>query len=286
MKLQKSKPSLSGKLWGYFINALGILATLAIALGGLFLVQNGLAREQEKLLSAGGAVELPPPIAEIEVMDAADAVTYSPLTEEELLQVAADLAGPVDIRLHEPLQGQLSMVQAVECAQTWLEDFLMVYLGVSGLSSEEYRTSCYLWTPETGESDQETRPWLSYWSVSLTNQEIEASFLLNAMSGQILEASVGCTALVEHQSHKDLIALLDAYSASFGVDGDDTIIFSGESGTEFKKLPWYQSVGDNGLYTGMMAASTVSESADDSGILISQELFTIRLYLGLDPETK
>lgn len=283
MKLQKIQQTSTKRSGGYFVNFLGILAALAIAFGGLFLVQGGLAREEEKLMAAGGMLELPPPITEMEVTDTGDTIINTLLTEEELLRVAASLTEPVDVRLHEPLQGQLSMSQAVECAQTWLEDFMMPLLGISGPSIAQYRTNCYLWTPETGKSDQEAQPWLSYWSVSLSNQEIEASFLLNAVSGQVLDVLVGCTAPVEHQDQEDLIALFDAYTSSFGEYGNHTIIFNGESDFGAKKLPWYQPIGDNGLYTVMMASSTISMSRGaDSNTLVSQELFSIHLYLSLD----
>lgn len=283
MKTQKR--NLSGKSGRYFINLLGILAALAVAFGGLFLVQSGLAREQERLLEAGGIVELPPPTAEIEIADAEEIMVGRLLTEEELIQITTALSEPVDIRLHEPLQGQLTMVQAVEYAQNWLEDFLIINLGITGLSSGEYRTTCYLWTPEAGQEEQETRPWLSCWSVSLINQEIEAFFLLNAVSGQILDASVGCTAPVEHQSFQDLLALFNAYTSSFGLESANGISGSQVIDNGGIKLPWFQNIGDKGLYTMIQASSvdSVFESSD-SGTIVSREIFSIRLSLGLGLE--
>lgn len=287
MKSQKKQLTPTKRHGVYLINFLGILAALMIAFGGLFLVQGGLAREQEKLLAAGGMVELPPPMTAIEITEAGDTIVNTLLTGEELLQIAASLAEPVDIRLHEPHQGQLSMSQAVECARTWLEDFLMPLLGITGSSSPQYRTACYLWTPETGESDQESRPWLSYWSVSLNNQEIEISFLLNAVTGQVLDVSAGFASPVEYQSQKDLVALINAYTASFGMDSDGTIISGLVTESGAKKLPWYQRIGDSGLYTVLMAGSTAVMSEDsDSHTLVSQEIFNIHLYLSLDSGEK
>lgn len=124
MQSQKTARSV---LW---INLLGFLSALAVALGGWVLVQGVLSMEEKTLLSGGGQVELYRE-GSIAAAESKDISVSEPLTEEELVQVIAALESREEILLHEPGQEQLSMTGAIRCGMSWLEEIFVPYLGVS-----------------------------------------------------------------------------------------------------------------------------------------------------------
>ena len=152
---------------------LGILAAIAIAFGGLALVEVRLAAEEDRILDAGGEMRIIQ--VQTQKMEAQDvdeaAVRQAELTQEELAQAVECLKRGGDRHLHEPQAGQLSMAQAVDCGKGWTEEFLLPRLGLEpdeGGEAREYKVGCFLWAREedAGEESGEA-PWLSYWAVEL-----------------------------------------------------------------------------------------------------------------------
>lgn len=127
---------------------LGILAAIAIAFGGLALVEVRLAAEEDRILDAGGEMRIIQ--VQTQKMEAQDvdeaAVRQAELTQEELAQAVECLKRGGDRHLHEPQAGQLSMAQAVDCGKGWMEEFLLPRLGLE---------------PDEGE-----RPGSTRWAVS------------------------------------------------------------------------------------------------------------------------
>lgn len=275
---KNAKHSSKCRLRHFFINLLGILCALAIAFSGMFLVQGRLIGEQDRLLSGGGLVELPQ-IETAGAVEVGDAFGLNQLAEEELLQLVYSVEQKGEIRPHEPLQGQLTMIQAMDCGVVWLEEFFLPHFGLYDLLSGEYRTSCYLWAPETAGQDIEAAPWLSCWTVSVSNRNIDATLTLSAVSGQVLDASVSCSAPVSYQDGDSLMTLLGDYAFSFDLEEDYTLIYGGETDSGAKKLPWYQSIGTEGLYAAIQADNIVVSVADSDTYPLYQEFFNVHLYL-------
>lgn len=262
-----------------FLNILGILGSFLIAFGGLFLVQGLLAKEETSLLSGDGQIALRQPEA-IESEAFGSFSIGEALPEEELLELTKSLKESEEVWPHEPRQGQLSMVQAIQCCRAWLEDFFMPHLGAADFELAEYTASCCLWTPAARESDGEERPWLSCWTVTLSTQSMEATLILNAVSGQVLDASVSCSSPIEYQNSESLITFLGEYASSFGLTDDYTIVYRNESESGAKKLPYYQSIGTMGICAAIQADSIVVTSPEnDTNVLVYRELFNLRLYL-------
>ncbi|MCM1057429.1 MAG: hypothetical protein NC517_07480 [Firmicutes bacterium] len=303
----KKAASLQGRspIW---INLLGILSAFVIAFGGWFLVQGMLSMEEKSLLSGGGMVELYQ-AGTAEAAESRDISVLEPLTEEELVQTVNALENRGEILPHEPDREQLSMTEAIQCGMSWVEHILAPHFGISAFSSEEYRISCYLWRPEpdaaegagagkrasggtaaestaagktaSGEPRWET-PWLSFWTVSVSSQELEVELILNAVSGQVLDASIRCASPVEYQEREQLLSLLGEYAHSFGLAGEDELFYSGESESGAKKLPWYQSVGTQGLFAVIQADSLAISTADAENPEYAEYL-NIHLYLMQGP---
>jgi len=246
---------------GAAVNVLGILLAFGVAFGGVFLVQEGLARETAGLLQEGGEVLVPvrSEASEASGVPGADCEEApKKLTEEELLAAVGGLKGTEESYPHEPLQGQLSMAQAIEGGREWLEDFFLPHLEMSGDVLRECRINCYLWTRQvySGTGGQVEDGLISYWTVGLDGQELDAGLVLNAVSGQVLEASVTVRSPVEYQARDSMAALLLDYAESFGTT-EDYVIIDERSGN------MYQGIGDSGLTAVLKIGEIVVAGAED-----------------------
>ncbi len=250
------------------VNAGGILSAFGIALGGLFLVQSRLAQEEAGLLRGSGKVKV---IGESEAMEASEVqvsdtiiVEKTMLTEEELAESVGNLAREREEYPHEPRQGQLTMVQAIECGKEWMENFLTPRLGMEKTGLGAYKANCYLWAAEE-------EAIFSYWTVMLASQGMEAELILNAVSGQVLEASVTSSHSVECPDEEGKKALLKDYGDSFGLEGSSLFLEGGDGII-------YRSIGSRGLYTAVRSESVIFSRLEEDG-LKNEEIFSIQLYL-------
>lgn len=252
-------------------NLLSILLSFGIALGGLVLVQSRLLREEADLFRSGGKITFSAPSGgtESEKSDSVS-IAITLLSDQELAEAVQNLENGSDIYPHEPLPGQLSMVQAIETGKDWIGDFVLSHFW-SRLPMPEYRADCYLWTPLESNAD----PLFSYWTVNLSSQNINASLILNAVSGQVLDASLSSSLPVEYLEEEPLFSILDDYSASFGLERDNYVISAEKTAQQHGRL--YQSIGKSGTFAAISSDNIANSSAGDSSE--NPAFFTLHLYL-------
>lgn len=291
-KSPEKPPSAARRIKGILTNLIGILLAFGIAGGGLFLVGSRLAEEEEMLLQGGGVVEILREDTEPEVQTA-DAVEYSEkkLTEEELRQATGSVRGAEEIYPHEPRPGQLAMVDAVELGRQWTEDFFMAHLGVTEDYFQEYKISCSLWAPkwDPGEVQQDL---LSYWLVDFSGSEMEVVLYMNAVTGQILSATVQCFFPAEYLENGDLLTLLGDYADSFGIYLETPMVTVGEGPSWEEGWTACQSIGNMGITANLAVSSVVVAMAPSTDIPSSgeadyaeyEEYFVIHLYLEAEGE--
>lgn len=282
MKTKKEKPSPKRGFGSKFMNFAGIFSGFAIALGGLFLLQEVLDREQEKLLAGSGIVELPR-TDDVEQVETGEVSVPAMLGDEELFQLVTCLEHKGEIQPHEPVQGQLTMAQAMEYGLAWLEEFFLRRFGLSESFAREYGVSCYLWSLENEAADGEEHPWLSCWTVSVRSQDIDAALTMSAVSGQVLDASISCSVPVLCESD-DISLLLLEYAGTFGLEDDHMVTYSDETDFGAKKLPWYRSISTQGLYAAIQADSVATavsgeDSETETEFVYYEEFFNLHLYL-------
>lgn len=236
---------------------LGILAAIAIAFGGLALVEVRLAAEEDRILDAGGEMRIIQ--VQTQKMEAQD-VDEAAVRQEELAQAVECLKRGGDRHLHEPQAGQLSMAQAVDCGKGWMEEFLLPRLGLEpdeGGEAREYKVGCFLWAreEESGEA-----PWLSYWAVELNAAGIDGMLILNAATGQVMSAAVTVSHPIEYQDRDRIDTLLDDYADSFGIVSSYSTVGRYDLGTKsFRK-----SLGNGEMSAVIDISSVVMTSADNA----------------------
>ena len=225
--MTKEKPRSRG--YGILPNLLGILTALVIAFGAVTLVQRRLTDEKRELLEGGGAVTLPVQTLQtdaekLEEAESAEEGADRKMTREELTRALELLESPGEIYPHEPRPGQLSMENAVQCAKEWMREFLLPQLGIgadAGGESTEYRAACFLWSRGEQDGGAVENPLLSFWTVSLTGPKMNGMLVLNAATGQVMDAVINCTAPVEYQEDSHMTRILEEYMDSFELEGED-----------------------------------------------------------------
>lgn len=263
------------------VNLLGILLAFGVAFGGMFAVRNQLTEEKNVLLEGSGMIAIPMQSYVTEAQNSVESPEKTELTEEELVQVVKNLGRDAEVYAHEPLQGQITMVQALECGRSWLEEFFLPHLQTKAELSGEYKTSCHLWALREEDTGSELESsLLSYWTLTLENQDLSASLTLNAATGQVLDASVCCYFPMELWEQGSLISLLGDYTDSFGIEEIYTSLIVDKDQTIHERNGWgmYQSLADGELFAVIQTSSLVVTSTMDNE-LIYEDIFSVQLYL-------
>lgn len=275
---QGSRISGAGSL---LANGAGILAALGIGFGGLFLVQNILSGEAEKLLHSGGRVEIPVQGETMTTWETQDVeAVQALLTGEELRQVVERLEKGTDPWPHEPWQGQMSMAEAMECGRDWTENFLMPHLGMADYTLQEVTANCYLWNWQADVESGEGNPLFGCWSVWLYVPDLTVALTLNGVTGQVLQATVSISGQmpVEYQEKDGIMTLLTDYGDSFGLGGSYVMLNSemAADGWEMR-----QTVGEEGVYASVRTSTIAIADiyGDMEGV---SEIFTVELGLGTE----
>lgn len=195
----------------FLVNLSGMLLACAIAFGGAFAVWSRLRGEKERLLSGGGEAKILS-----EEIQSADVVSIevkeAGLTPEELRQAVLCLESTAEKVPHEPVPGQLSMTDAIQCGMIWIEGFFLPHLDGEAAMPGECRMNCYLWAGQEN-------PLLGYWEVSFSGEAMEAALILNAVTGQVLQARIALAFPGGGRPDEDsLSGLLEEYADSFGVE--------------------------------------------------------------------
>lgn len=212
----------------WLINGLGIGLALVLALGGLGLMEHLLEEKRARLLSSSGGLDETGLSLETAKPDGGQRL----LTGEELRQVLAAMQGRE--APHEPLEGQLSMEQAMERGKSWMEEFCLAELQWPG--EQKYHKMDARLCRRQGEEERENSNILySYWTVSLESQEVGVELTLHAVTGQVLEAKLSFHQLRWGREDSDYLYtqdfsdevvwnLLERYADSFGLAVDPVLL--------------------------------------------------------------
>ena len=203
------------KLKTRVLSFIGILAGCLMIFAGYWIMQQMLEKRQNKLLSQNGSLST----SKEDLADAEEEESRSKLTEDELEDILLGDYIAVDIVPHEPYGWQMTMQEAMETGQTWVESFCTAYdFPEEGSILQFEEMSAQLCTREMGKEDYvnesivsgygtgsaEIRAWMSdmdwgerlaesmygYWDISFSANGINVNLQINAVSGQVLQVRI------------------------------------------------------------------------------------------------
>lgn len=182
---------------------LGIAFSLLIVFGGWKLTSNLLLHHETKLLLAVKSVKVISPVSTPETPSSE--TNYPTLTESELYKVLNLWELGTGEIPHEPRAGQLTMEQAITAGKeglTFFSEYGMLtseltafkktnaYLCESKLDSPQLIPIYQEMEPEDIRSNEELAPFYSYWTVSFSSDNVNATLIINAATGQIWKAKM------------------------------------------------------------------------------------------------
>lgn len=227
------------------LSVAGILAGCLVVFAGYWVMQQMLNRRQEVLLSRSGSLQT----AEEELTDDdREEEARVKLTAEELTDVLFRACYVMDQVPHEPYGRQMTMQEAIEIGQSWVEGFCEAYAfpgrdmvfqfeEVSALlCTWEMGDDAYLrqmivrdetlseirnWNQVVAEDrgDQLAESMYGYWRISFSGTGITVNLQIHAVSGQILQAYLETDTYLAEMDALPFERILTEYAASFELPG-------------------------------------------------------------------
>ena len=182
---------------GYMLFTL-LLATAFIGLS-MFSSRNLLKRKEADLLSGSGTIRQESPVsAGLSGNDG----TATTLTIEEIQDVVGNWSTRVGLYLHEPVEDQITMKEAVKNVDEWL-----IKMGLSeGIYSGNSTVRSTLNVAKSKKDKPDLlSPIYSFWQVAVSGDELEGMFYVNAVTGQIWEAHIDMLSVVQEFSESQLL---------------------------------------------------------------------------------
>ena len=201
---------------------LGIILSFAIAVGGWTLTRRLIDNRSDALMSQAGYQTVNPPTvatpAHNDDGEEDGSLSERPrLTVAEMARILINWESTDRERPHEPMEGQLSMEEAIDAA-----DACLIEWGEAGLLAWETYENVRAYLCQNLPEDRADMldPVYSYWTVSLSDQNLRATLTINAVTGQIWKASLS---FLQTNVYKevDIEHILNTFISSLDLGGQD-----------------------------------------------------------------
>lgn len=171
--------------------AISLAAALVFLFGSMAGMKFIMAARERQLLTQSGYAEVESPVRTWEGLEKDEGeengtAGYT-LTMEQMEEVLINWKTSASMLLHNPVEGQLSMEEAIQCGEKWLKE--MGFDQEERISPRSVRAVLAVgdsgWIPE-----DQLAPYHSYWMVEFQDAAMKASLEINAVTGQVWAASV------------------------------------------------------------------------------------------------
>ena len=196
--------------------AMGIVLSLAIALGGWLLVSRMIDMRSDALMSAAGTSPIAMPLQ-------LPNETRPVLSEQEIASIVRNWEAGGRSIPHEPTPEQITMEQAIATAENWLS-FIGEQLNLpDGWTQPDFddtrSISAHLSQNEQPGSHALLPPEYSFWTVGFSNQLMSAVMIINAVEGQVWKTNIQLeSAFALEIRREDVSNALTAFVESVGIE--------------------------------------------------------------------
>lgn len=199
---------------------------LIFVFGSMFCMNFLLQFRVKKILSTHGKVEVESPVRawqegeETDIYQKKYMLTTTQM--EDTMRLWNEKQGEV---IHDPVEGQLTMEEAIESGKKWIED---MQIGNQAEDKQKSVTNIYsihatLSVAEQKDSNyMKLEPYYSFWSLELSSRTMNVNLWLNAVTGNVWRASI-----MLYEEEKDEADLMKF---------DDLILFADMAGIRKEDL--------------------------------------------------
>ncbi|MDR1130907.1 MAG: hypothetical protein LBL15_00620 [Oscillospiraceae bacterium] len=269
------------------LTILGIALSFVIAIGGWAVTSMLIDLKSDALLSAGGLTPVYAPAATSSghtklddnpnIMGEDISGERSIFSAIEISRILSNWESRANEQPHEPMEGQITMEQAIAIGQKGLSYFYDQ--GIIPAQLLEYsKTDAYLCQRQpSGGAGKMLSPDYSYWGLSFSGENGSVRFSINAMTGQIWKADLGInsseTVLTEAVKKIKAEQMLDVFTAYLGLTGSGSYSTDGLTASE--------SFADGMLYAVARSISLNSISEGE----INTNRYSMAVYLSAHSPT-
>jgi hypothetical protein len=220
------------------------ILTLLLAVVFIFVSMTGmnliLQIRERQLLTESGRIAMETPVRSWQTADneeeeeenaVAEKETYT-LTIEQMEEVINGWNQRTGVTVHSPVNGQISMEDAIEMAQQWLAE-----MGLND-NEQERDTDAISMSAVLGVATQEIlegvqlEPYYSIWTVQIQSDSIKAEIYINAVTGKVWGAEITLYEEMPEKWHDNRLRLFVELAGLQVADEDFIAIDSGETRTE------------------------------------------------------
>lgn len=207
----------------------GVALAIMIGFCGWLLTNSLLDRQEALMLATTGSIRIAP----LAYSSSNPNVETAPITAEMMAQILQNWNEPGSLmRLHEPVEGQLGMEQAIAAAETGLSYFSTHGIIPPELLENEFTriTASLCENQPAVKADpqkyvivtKQLHPEYSYWRIFFFNEKVSAQLTLNAVTGKIWRADIfsyqaGTTVF----NDLNVLEMMKNYAAYLELDGGD-----------------------------------------------------------------
>jgi hypothetical protein len=199
---------------------LGIAVSFAVAFGGWTFVNGLINTKSDTLLSVTGDIYVSASRVEEE---SEEEPLFPTLSDYEIAAVLQSREMEwIYEQPHEPIEGQLSMEQAIRAGEEGLNYFIeqgVIPLEFSdrGFSRVNAHLSQYLERTRSQEV-QMLEPFYSFWSIAFSSERLSVEFDINAVTGQIWSAEIGFTSSDKELMLPKVNEMLDSFTGYLNLE--------------------------------------------------------------------
>jgi hypothetical protein len=232
---------------------------------------------ERQLLTESGSIAMETPVRSWQTADnkegeeenaIAEKESYT-LTTEQMEEVINGWNQRTGVTVHSPVNGQISMEDAIETAQQWLAE-----MGMND-NEQERDTDAASMSAVLGVATQEIvegvqlEPYYSFWTVQMQSDSIKAEIYINAVTGKVWGAEITLYEEMIEKWHDNRLRLFVELAGLQVADEDLIAIDSGETRTEI-------AIKESRLYAqeqsySMLIAFEDSYKQLDYQLLVKQE---------------
>lgn len=152
------------------------------------------------------------------------------LTAEQMEEVIRQWDGRMAVAVHNPVNGQISMAEAVKAGVEWLAE-----MGMEGNVQEKDMESNFMnamlgVAVQNPSAEAPLEPYYSYWIMQFSDQSMKAVLYLNAVTGQVWSAEI---ILLEDLPEEIPYEKLNLFAELSGLQISDTdTVIKNQEGTQ------------------------------------------------------
>lgn len=232
----------------YKYTTLTVLLALAFTLGSMAGMNLILRVKEKQLLTESGRVVAKAPVRSWQTQESRAEGEKEKNSDKESDILTTGKAEEVvrnwnehkGITVHNPVNGQISMEEAIQAGREWLAEMGMekkeqektqLSYSVNAIlyAAVEEELSIQKWPAQPVVTEEPLEPYYSFWNVQFSNQSVNAVLFLNAVTGKVWGAEI---CFFEELPEKIPYEKLKQFVELVGLQTADTDVVKNQEGTQ------------------------------------------------------